>query len=137
MIDIRVHDAANESTASVLDDHRRRAREDAAQFRGSVTPSTTEGSRRAYIAVVGMSAVGSLVVRFGDAGEWTIEQVHVIREARGIGVGNALMKRVLSDARGQGVTRVSSVALPGDRATKNLFERFGLIAEAIVVSRTL
>jgi ribosomal protein S18 acetylase RimI-like enzyme len=87
--------------------------------------------------VVGVSAVGSLVVQCGETGEWNINHVHVIREARGIGVGDALMKRMLSDARADGVRRISSVALPGDRSTKNLFERFGLIAEAIVVSKNL
>ena len=32
---------------------------------------------------------------------------------------------------------VESVALPGNRAAKNFFERFGLVARAIVVQRGL
>jgi GNAT superfamily N-acetyltransferase len=137
MIVIQVHDAADESIVPVLDEHCRRARKEATQFRGRVSLSTTDVPRRAYVAVVGTSAVGSLVVRVGIAGEWTVERVHVIHEARGIGVGNALMRKMLADALDEGCTRVASVALPGDRATKNLFERFGLIAEAIVVSKEL
>jgi hypothetical protein len=32
---------------------------------------------------------------------------------------------------------VDSLALPGDRHTKNFFEAFGLVARAIVVHKTL
>jgi len=137
MIDVRMCDAADEKVAALLDDHRERARNEASQFRGNYSPNTESGARNAYVAVVGESAVGSLIVHLRGTDEWVIDHVHVIREARGIGIGDALMKRILSDASVNGVTRVSSVALPGDRSTKNLFERFGLIAEAIVVSKEL
>lgn len=137
MIDVRVHNAEDQSILPILVDHRQRASEESAQFRGNLPPNTTGGMRRAYVAVVGQSAVGSLVVHLGNADEWVIDYVHVLREARGVGVGDALMKRLLDDARADGVTRVSGVALPGDRSTKNLFERFGLIAEAIIVSKDL
>lgn len=58
-------------------------------------------------------------------------------EARGVGVGEAMMNEVLSWAREQGCVGVDSLALPGDRQTKNFFETFGLVARAIVVHRRL
>ncbi|MFM8858369.1 MAG: N-acetyltransferase family protein [Actinomycetota bacterium] len=137
MIEIRKCDAADESIAPLIDDHCQRAREQAAEFRGKHPQRIAGGTRHVYVAVVGESAVGSLIVHLRDAEEWTIDLVHVLHEARGIGVGDALMKRLMADASVSGVARVSSVALPGDRSTKNLFERFGLIAEAIVVSKDL
>ena len=38
-------------------------------------------------------------------------------------------------AAAQGCFGVDSLALPGDRHTKNFFESFGLVARAIVVHR--
>ena len=38
---------------------------------------------------------------------------------------------------GQGCFGVDSLALPGDRHTKNFFESFGLVARAIIVHRSL
>jgi GNAT superfamily N-acetyltransferase len=57
--------------------------------------------------------------------------------ARGVGVGEVLMDRVLEWAREQGCVGVDSLALPGNRHTKNFFESFGLVARAIVVHRPL
>ena len=37
----------------------------------------------------------------------------------------------------QGCFGVDSLALPGDRHTKNFFESFGLVARAIIVHRSL
>jgi len=58
-------------------------------------------------------------------------------EARGIGVGSALMQRSLTIAADAGCTGIDARALPGDRATKNFFESFGLVARTIEVHRSL
>jgi len=137
MIEVRVHNAEDPAILPILVDHRHRAGDESAQFRGHLPPHPAGGVRRAYVAAVGKSAVGSLVVRIDDDADWAIDYVHVLREARGVGIGDALMKRLFEDARAAGVTRLSGAALPGDRSTKNLFERFGLIAEAIFVSKDL
>ena len=47
------------------------------------------------------------------------------------------MDAVLAWAGEQGCVGVDALALPGDRATKNFFETFGLVARAIVVHRDL
>jgi GNAT superfamily N-acetyltransferase len=70
------------------------------------------------------------------------EQVHlpylfVEPEARGVGVGAAIMEAVLTWGRERGCVGIDSAALPGARATKNFFESFGLVAREIAVYRSL
>jgi GNAT superfamily N-acetyltransferase len=66
-----------------------------------------------------------------------VESLFVEPDAREVGVGEAIMDFVLHWSAAQGVSGIDAVALPGDRATKNFFERFGLTARAIVVHRSL
>lgn len=66
-----------------------------------------------------------------------VEELYVDPDARGVGVGEAIMDACLVAARAAGCIGIDAVALPGDRASKNFFERFGLVARAIVVHRTL
>ena len=64
-----------------------------------------------------------------------VDDIYVDPGARSVGVGEALMDHVLAWCRDQGCFGVDSLALPGDRATKNFFESFGLVARAIVVHK--
>jgi len=57
--------------------------------------------------------------------------------ARGVGIGEATMNALVAWCTEAGCFGVDSLALPGDRHTKNFFESFGLVARAIVVHRTL
>jgi len=66
-----------------------------------------------------------------------IHHVFVVPDAREIGLGDALVLHLLDELRGLGVSHVSAHALPGDRAMKNLFERHGLVAQTIVVGKSL
>ena len=66
-----------------------------------------------------------------------VDELYVQPEARSVSVGELLMDGVLAVAADRGCAGVDAVALPGDRATKNFFERFGLVARAIVVHRPL
>ncbi len=66
-----------------------------------------------------------------------IEDIYVDPGARAVGIGEALMDHLLGWCRDHGCFGVDSLALPGDRATKNFFESFGLVARAIVVHRSL
>jgi ribosomal protein S18 acetylase RimI-like enzyme len=56
---------------------------------------------------------------------------------REIGLGDALILHLIEELRSLGVAHVSAHALPGDRAMKNLFERHGLVAQTIVVGKSL
>jgi GNAT superfamily N-acetyltransferase len=58
-------------------------------------------------------------------------------EAREVGVGEELLDAVIAWATDRRCVGIDSLALPGNRETKNFFESFGLVARAIVVHRPL
>lgn len=58
-------------------------------------------------------------------------------EIRGSGIGEAMMNLVVAQAEAAGCVGIDSVALPGDRETKNFFESFGLKARLLTVHRAL
>ncbi|MDH4168099.1 MAG: GNAT family N-acetyltransferase [Acidimicrobiia bacterium] len=66
-----------------------------------------------------------------------ITDIYVLPDARGVGVGEELMGAIVSWATDAGCFGVDSLALPGNRATKNFFETHGLVARAIVVHRSI
>lgn len=66
-----------------------------------------------------------------------VTDLYVEPEARGVSVGELMMAEVLRWCRGCGCAGIDALALPGARATKNFFERFGFTARAIVVHRIL
>ena len=66
-----------------------------------------------------------------------MDDIYVDHQARGVAVGEVVMDAALVWARGRGCIGIDSVALPGNRDTKNFFERFGLVARAIVVHKRL
>ena len=66
-----------------------------------------------------------------------LEDFVVDPEARGVGIGEAIMDAVLAWAIDHGCIGIDAMALPGDRETKNFFESFGLKARALVVHRDL
>lgn len=66
-----------------------------------------------------------------------VDEVYVDPGAREVGLGELVMETLVGWCAQQGCFGVDSLALPGDRATKNFFESFGLVARAIVVHRPL
>ena len=87
-------------------------------------------------AVVGYGIVRT--ERLGDGALLgVIDDIYVDPGAREVGLGAALMDHMLDWCRAQGCIGVDSLALPGDRSTKNFFESFGLVARAIIVHRPL
>lgn len=57
--------------------------------------------------------------------------------ARELGLGEITMQAIVDWCTERGCFGVDSLALPGDRHTKNFFESFGLVARALIVHRTL
>jgi len=66
-----------------------------------------------------------------------VSDLFVESEARGVGVGEALMDAVVAWATEHRCIGIDAMVLPGNRETKNFFETFGLTARAIVVNRVL
>ena len=66
-----------------------------------------------------------------------VRYLYVETEARQVGVGEALLDDIFVWAKANGCDALESMALPGDRELKNMFERYGLVARAIVVHRRL
>jgi GNAT superfamily N-acetyltransferase len=66
-----------------------------------------------------------------------VDQVYVTPEARELGFGDALLAAATDHARRSGAAVLEGHALPGDRETKNLYERAGITARLITVSRRL
>jgi len=66
-----------------------------------------------------------------------VDDIYVDPGARAVGVGETLMNHLIDWCRARDCFGVDSLALPGDRHTKNFFESFGLVARAIVVHRPL
>jgi GNAT superfamily N-acetyltransferase len=66
-----------------------------------------------------------------------VTDLYVEPAARAVGIGELTMEELVEWCRDQGCFGVDSLALPGDRHTKNFFESFGLVARAIVVHRSL
>ncbi len=66
-----------------------------------------------------------------------IDELFVEELARAVGVGEAMMDRLLAWFRGRGCTGVDSTALPGARETKNFFEESGFTARLLVMHHRL
>lgn len=99
------------------------------------------GSVRAWVGDLDGATVGFAAARLVELADGTslaeIDALYVLPEARGVGLGEALMDEVLAWAAGAGAAAVDAVALPGDRVTKNFFERYGMTARALQVHRRL
>jgi GNAT superfamily N-acetyltransferase len=87
-------------------------------------------------AVVGY-AVAVIEQLFDGRDLARLTDVYVEPEARGVGVGEMLLDAIVEWASDRHCVGIDSLALPGNRETKNFFESFGLVARAIVVHRPL
>ena len=81
--------------------------------------------------------VAYIVADLGDDDIVRIDQVWVTPEARELGFGDELLATAIQAARARGAVAVEGQALPGDRHTKNLYERAGIVARLITTFRRL
>jgi len=87
-------------------------------------------------AIVGYAVMRT--ERLDDGGLLAVvDDLYVEADARGVGLGETMMNLLVDHATERGCFGIDALALPGNRATKNFFETFGLTARAIVVHRTL
>lgn len=91
---------------------------------------------RVWVATIDDVVVGYLeLIIGGEIAE--VRQVWVQPEAREVGLGDSLLEHAVDAARRRRCTVLEGTALPGDRDTKNLYERAGITARKIVVSTRL
>ncbi len=92
-----------------------------------------EAGQHVWVATIDEVVVGYLQLHIaGTAAE--VMQVYVHPEAREIGFGDWLLEAAVATALSLGCTVLEGTALPGDRQTKNLYERAGIKARKITVS---
>jgi ribosomal protein S18 acetylase RimI-like enzyme len=127
---------ATQSDAEVINQHRSSALIEAQQYRGFLTSSDPIGTELQFVAGYGTTVMGSARI-FVIGTQADLHHVFVNPDAREVGLADLLITHILSDMKARGVSHVSGKALPGDRATKNLFERHGLIAQTIIVGKSL
>jgi GNAT superfamily N-acetyltransferase len=66
-----------------------------------------------------------------------VTMLWVDEEARSVGVGEAILERLVEWARAAGCASIDAYALPGERITKNFFEAAGFKARLLTVSHRL
>ena len=87
-----------------------------------------------FVAEIADYVVGYLLAVMRDS-EVEIFEIHA--DARSVGVGDSLLSHALLAARSEGASSVVADALPGDRDTKNLFERAGLVSQRLMMRKEL
>jgi ribosomal protein S18 acetylase RimI-like enzyme len=119
-----------------LAEHQEASSTEASLYRGRIRSSTDTGVNLSYVAGFGSTVMASLTVRI-DSTVASIQHVYVVPDSREVGLGDSLIQTLLSELRARGVKSIEAQALPGDRGMKNLFERHGLIAQTILVGKSL
>ena len=66
-----------------------------------------------------------------------ITHAFVEEGARELGLGDTMVEHAIMAVRAAGLPGIEAVALPGDRDTKNLYERAGLTARKLTVYKSL
>jgi ribosomal protein S18 acetylase RimI-like enzyme len=80
-----------------------------------------------------LARVEDLLPQAGDERIGSIRLVFVDKDAREVGVGEAMRKLALEDMRSRGLRRFDAHVLPGHRLVKNFFEAGGFAARSIVM----
>ena len=66
-----------------------------------------------------------------------VTDIYVTPEARSVGLGEALINVIIAWCSERKCVGIDSMALPGNRETKNFFETFGFKARLLTVHRSL
>ena len=90
-----------------------------------------------FVGTIDDVVIAYLIAELGQDRIVRIEQVWVTPEARELGFGDELLAKAIASAKDRGAVGVEGQALPGDRQTKNLYERAGIVARLIITFRQL
>ena len=103
--------------------------------RGDGWPVTIE-QEHVFVATIDGVIVGYLAASVRGL-VLSIDEVFVHEQARELGFGDELLAAAIGAGRRAGLHLLEGEALPGDRDTKNLYERAGIKARLITVSTEL
>lgn len=93
-------------------------------------------TRPVWVGTIDGVVAGFLDLSIAD-GVALVRQVYVHADARELGLGDELLAVAIDHSRVAGCSRLEGWALPGDRLTKNLYERAGIVARKVVLSTPL
>jgi GNAT superfamily N-acetyltransferase len=139
---------ANHDDAAALHDLEAQARHALIDQRGGaalLAEQPAVGDWRAAIEDhsrwIGVGELDGFVVGYiemvsrGDIAD--VRQIYVEEGARELGFGDEMLEAARGEAQRRGCSVLEGTALPGDRETKNLYERAGMTARKITVSTRL
>ena len=93
--------------------------------------------RAVWVATIDELVVGYLELALRPDRTAEVLQAFVLPEARELGLGDGMLRAATDEARALGCTALEGTALPGDRETKNMYERAGVTARRITVWKAL
>ncbi len=110
-------------------------------FEDALTVELAAGDHHLVVGVLDDFVMGYGVARIEelrDGGRLgVVTDLYTDPGCREVGLGELMMQALVDWCATASCFGVDSLALPGDRHTKNFFESFGLVARAIVVHRSL
>jgi GNAT superfamily N-acetyltransferase len=90
-----------------------------------------------WVAHIDDVLVGYMVALLGADLIIRVDQVWVTPAVRELGFGDGLLAAAIARARMRNAVAVEGQSLPGDRHTKNLYERAGIVARLITTYKPL
>jgi GNAT superfamily N-acetyltransferase len=112
-----------------------------APYEGALAAELADPERCVLVGTIDGTVMGYGVAHvevLRDGGRLgVVDDLYTEPGCRELGIGELTMEALVDWCRAQGCFGVDSLALPGDRHTKNFFESFGLVARAIIVHRSL
>ena len=107
----------------------------------ALAEAVRDPARRLFVGTLADVAVGYALARCealaGGELLGVLEELFVEQAARGVGIGEALVDAALTWLGHRGCVGVDTLALPGDRPTKNFLEDAGFRARVLVMHRPL
>jgi ribosomal protein S18 acetylase RimI-like enzyme len=94
-------------------------------------------AQRVLVAEIDGVVLGYLHLLLAEGRRGVVHQVYVDPGARELGFGSEMLDLAIVEAVHAGCAVIEGTALPGDRDTKNLYERAGITARKLIVSRPL
>lgn len=107
------------------------------ELRTALAAAMAEQDIRAWVGTIDEAVVGVVLARAESGSAGRIPLMFVEPEARGVGVGEAMLDEATVWLAETGCLTIDIRVLPGDRDTKQFLEGAGMVARLLVMSRTL